>query len=72
MNYKKIALIGAGAVGAYFIYGMTELEGIDFCVVAEGAQNAEVRVRIYQAVQALFSVEAHKISIVEMGSQEGT
>ena len=47
-----------------------EIRGI--CVVAEGAQNDEVRVRIYQAVQALFSVEAHKISIVEMGSQEGT
>ena len=36
MEIKKIALIGAGAVGAYFIYGMSELEDIDFCVVAEG------------------------------------
>ena len=36
MQYKKIALIGAGAVGAYFIYGFTDLEDVDFCVVAEG------------------------------------
>ena len=43
MNYKKIALIGAGAVGAYFIYGMTELEGIDFCVVAEGARAERLK-----------------------------
>ena len=26
----------------------------------------------HEAIQALFSVDAHKISIVEMGSQEGT
>lgn len=42
------------------------------CVVAQGAGNSETRVKIYEAVQALFSIEAHKISIVEMGVQEGT
>ena len=36
MEIKTVALIGAGAVGAYFIYGFTNLEGLDFCVVAEG------------------------------------
>lgn len=35
MEYKNIALIGAGAVGAYFIYGFSDLEGVDFCIVAE-------------------------------------
>lgn len=38
-----VALIGAGAVGAYFIYGMTELEGINFCVVAEGARAEKLK-----------------------------
>ncbi len=47
-----------------------EIRGI--CVVAQGAGEDEVRVKIYQAVQALFSIEPHKISIVEMGAQEGT
>ena len=47
-----------------------EIRGI--CIVAQGAGDDEVRVKIYQAVQALFSIEAHKISIVEMGAQEGT
>ena len=40
-------------------------------VVAEGAGNATVDARISAAVKALFSVDAHKISIVKMRSQEG-
>ncbi len=39
MQYKNIALIGAGAVGAYFIYGLSELKDISFCVVAEGERR---------------------------------
>ena len=38
-----VALIGAGAVGAYFIYGMTGLEGINFCVVAEGTRAEKLK-----------------------------
>ena len=40
-------------------------------VVAEGAGTATVDAKISDAVKALFSVEAHKISIVKMRSQEG-
>lgn len=40
-------------------------------VVAEGAGTAVVDARILEAVKALFSVDAHKISIVKMKSQEG-
>ena len=40
-------------------------------VVAQGAGNASVDARISDAVKALFSVDAHKISIVKMRSQEG-
>ena len=40
-------------------------------VVAEGAGIAIVDAKISDAVKALFSVEAHKISIVKMRSQEG-
>ncbi len=40
-------------------------------VVAQGAGNASVEARISDAVKALFSIEAHKISIVKMRSQEG-
>ena len=39
-------------------------------VVAEGAGVASVNARILEAVKALFSVDAHKISIVKMKSQE--
>jgi stage III sporulation protein AG len=34
-------------------------------VVAEGAGNAVVETRISNAIKALFSIEAHKISIVK-------
>ena len=43
MEFKKIALIGAGAVGAYFIYGFSELQGVDFCLVAEGERADRLR-----------------------------
>lgn len=32
---EKVALLGAGAVGAYFIWGLTEKLGENFCVVAK-------------------------------------
>lgn len=40
-------------------------------IVAEGAGNPSVDARILNAVKALFSIDAHKISIVKMSSQEG-
>lgn len=43
MQYKKVALIGAGAVGAYFIYGFSALEDLDFCIVAEGERAERLK-----------------------------
>ena len=40
-------------------------------VVAEGAGIPTVNAKISEAVKSLFSVDAHKISIVKMRSQEG-
>ena len=42
MKIKTVALLGAGAVGAYFIYGMSEKMGENFCVVAEGERKARL------------------------------
>jgi stage III sporulation protein AG len=39
-------------------------------IVAEGAGNSIVEARISNAVKALFSIEAHKISIVKRAMQE--
>ena len=36
MNYKKIAILGAGAIGSYFIYGLEQKDDIDYCVIADG------------------------------------
>ena len=39
MQIKTVALLGAGAVGAYFIWGLSEKMGDDFCVVAKGTRK---------------------------------
>lgn len=39
MQIKTVALLGAGAVGAYFIWGLSEKMGEDFCVVAKGTRK---------------------------------
>lgn len=43
MIFQKVALIGAGAVGAYLIWGMSELKDIDFCLVAEGERAERLK-----------------------------
>ena len=43
---------------------LPQIEGV--LVVAKGAGNAEVRKRITEIAEALFAVEAHKITVVEM------
>jgi stage III sporulation protein AG len=47
----------------------SEVEGV--FVVAEGAGNAAVCADILSAVQSLFSIEAHKITIAKMSVSEG-
>ena len=39
MKINKVALLGAGAVGAYFIWGLSEKMGDNFCVVAKGERK---------------------------------
>ncbi len=39
MEIKKVALLGAGAVGAYFIWGLAEKLGDNFCIVAKGERK---------------------------------
>ena len=39
MKINKVALLGAGAVGAYFIWGLSEKLGDNFCVVAKGERK---------------------------------
>lgn len=36
MTIKKIAVLGAGAVGSYIIWGLSQRDDIEFGVVAEG------------------------------------
>ena len=47
-----------------------QIEGV--LVVAQGGGNTKVAENISEAVEALFSVEAHKIKVVKMNSQEGS
>lgn len=38
-EYKKVAILGAGAVGAYVLWGLAEKPGIEVCLVAEGERK---------------------------------
>ena len=39
MEFKKVALIGVGAVGSYILWGLSQKDGIDLCVIAEGERK---------------------------------
>ena len=39
MKITKVALLGAGAVGAYFIWGLNNLLGENFAVIASGERK---------------------------------
>ena len=39
MEIKSAAILGAGAIGAYFIYGFSAAPDIDFCLVAKGERK---------------------------------
>lgn len=39
MKIKSVALLGAGAVGAYIIWGLSEVKNIEFGIVAEGSRK---------------------------------
>lgn len=43
MNIQKVALLGAGAVGSYIIWGLSRCEGVQFGVVAEGSRAERLR-----------------------------
>lgn len=47
---------------------LPSIEGV--IVVAEGGENSRIVSEISEAVEALFSVEAHKIKVVKMSSKE--
>ena len=39
MKIRSVAVLGAGAVGAFILYGLFQTEDVDFCVVADGARK---------------------------------
>lgn len=41
MEIKRVALIGAGAIGAYFIEGLSDRLQNNFAVIADGSSNGE-------------------------------
>ena len=43
MKIRSAAVMGAGAVGAYFVYGLTGKKDIDFCVIADGERKKRLK-----------------------------
>ena len=39
MEITKVGVIGAGAIGAYFLWGMRELPREDICLIAKGERK---------------------------------
>lgn len=39
MEIKSVAILGAGAIGAYFVYGFSAAQNIDFCLIAKGERK---------------------------------
>ena len=39
MKYQSVAILGAGAVGSYVMWGLAKKKEIDLCVVASGARK---------------------------------
>lgn len=39
MEYRRVALVGAGAIGSYLIWGLSRKEGIELKVIAEGERK---------------------------------
>lgn len=40
--YKKIAILGAGAVGSYLIWGLSKKTDIELCIVADGERKNRI------------------------------
>lgn len=43
MEIRKVALVGAGAIGAYFIWGLAEKLGENLCVIASGKRKERLQ-----------------------------
>ena len=45
MEIKKVALIGAGAIGSYLIWGLSRLADLSFTVIADGQRGERLLVK---------------------------
>lgn len=81
MEIKRAALIGAGAVGAYFIWGLEEKinkKEIDFCVIAEGGRKERLQKEgiMINGTRHTFPVktadEAGKVDLVLIATKYGS
>lgn len=74
---KTVALIGAGAVGAYFIWGMQDALGADFCVVARGERKSAWNGMAYGINDRLYHPpvktpeEAHGVDLLLVSTKYG-
>lgn len=39
MEYKSVAILGAGAVGCYVLWGLSHKDDVDLCIVADGERK---------------------------------
>lgn len=75
MKTNTVALVGAGAIGAYFIWGFEQKRDVDFCVVAEGERKARLQEQglVINEKTYFFPVkdfeEAGKVDVILIGTK---
>ncbi len=76
VKIKRVALLGAGAVGAYFVWGLSEKMGDNFCVIAKGDRKKRLERDglVINGKQYLFSVkepqDAKNIDLLLVSSKQ--
>ena len=63
MKIQKVALLGAGAVGSYVIWGLSRCPGVQFGVIAEGSRAERLRQKsreLYKAVHNMYDRSVRK------------
>lgn len=70
MKFEKVAILGAGAVGAYVLWGLSNKKEIDLCLVADGDRKARLEKEgivindtLYQP-KVLTAKEAHGVDLL--------
>ena len=65
MNIKKVAVLGAGAVGSYVIWGLSNNKNITLGVVADGERNERLKTQGLMINGTKYTPQVWRIPILD-------